>query len=386
MSNCNRLRLRALWLCGATALSSAAFAADRPADDAGARTISDFLTAYAGKAALPSIKVSQDGSVYHVSLDLGAASAAIKSTGVVYDPATLQFKVFQQDDGEWRVDSDQIPPITAHITPKLGQPNAAKLDARVETVNFKNVLFIDPKLNWIASVKGGADKISVTERGPGIEETLEFNGLKVDGATTSGASGLVSKVDEPLQAMTFAVDVDPKGVDPATHGPRKPVHVSGHGEGGKFNVSISDFQPQPLLDGWRFLVAHPERADVARDFDKLKSVLTAFVSDHLKFEELGTLDKLNVMTESGPVVIEGMAAGVGGANMGPTTGVYERISARSIKLPDSITPPMYGPFIPVSFNFGVKATGFDVEAAAQEWLADAKLDGDGPVLSTEDQA
>jgi hypothetical protein len=386
MSNYHRSRLRALWLCGATALGSPAFAGDRPADDAGVRTIADFLGSYAGKAALPSIKVSQDGSVYHVSFDIGAASAAIKSSGVVYDSTVLQFKVYQQDDGQWRIESEETPPITAHILPKPGQANGVELNARIETVNLATVTHIDPKLNWFGAVQGHADTISVVERGPGVEETLDFSGLKIDGGTTSGPSGLVTTIHEPLQSMNFAMDVDAKGVDPATHGPRKPVHVSGQGEGGKFEVSIADFQPQPLLDGWRFLVAHPERPDVARDFDKLRPVLSALAADHLKFEETGSLEKLNVMTESGPVVVEGIAGGIGLANMGPKTGAFERIAVRSIKLPDSLTPPMYGPFIPVSFNFGVKGTGFDVEAATKEWLADAKLDGDGPMLSTEDQA
>ena len=42
-------------LIAATALTpvASAFAADKPADDAGARVIADFLSAYLGKAALP---------------------------------------------------------------------------------------------------------------------------------------------------------------------------------------------------------------------------------------------------------------------------------------------------------------------------------------------
>ena len=377
--------MRALGLFGATALSTAAFAADRPADDAGARMVADFLAAYAGKAALPSVKVSQEGSTYHVSFDLGAATAAMKSTGVEYEPTVLQFKVFQQDDGQWRIEAETPPPIVAHVTPKTGQPNAVKLDVRAETTNFTSVTLLDPKLNWVASVKGGADKVRVVQNGPGVAEVLEFSGLKIDGKTTSESSGLVTTVHEPLEAMNFQMDVDSKGVDPVTHGPRKPVHVSGDGSGGQIDITLGQFQPQPLLDAWRFLVGHPERADVARDFDKLKPMLTALVADRLKLDELVTLAKLNVMTEVGPVGLEGVSVGVGGANMGAATGFYERISVHDIKLPSDLAPPIYAPYIPSSFQFGVKATGFDVDAAVQEWLADAKPDGDAPLLSKEDQ-
>jgi hypothetical protein len=214
---------------------------------------------------------------------------------------------------------------------------------------------------------------------------LEFSGLKVDGKTTSESSGLVTTVHEPLQAMNFQMDVDSKGVDPATHGPRKPVHVSGDGSGAQIDITLAQFQPQPLLDAWRFLVGHPERADVARDFDKLKTVLTALAADRLKLDEQISLAKLNVVTEGGPIAVEGFTVGVGGANMGASTGFYERFAAHDIKLPGELAPPMYAPYIPSSFHFGFKATGFDIEAATQEWLADAKPDGDGAMLSKEDQ-
>ncbi len=53
-------------------------------------------------------------------------------------------------------------------------------------------------------------------------------------------------------------------------------------------------------------------------------------------------------------------------------------------MPDGVVPPAYAALIPTAFDFAFKASGFDLAAATQEWLADAKLDGDGPVLSPED--
>ncbi len=122
MSHWKRMLLRA-GLCAATALTplAPALAADRPADDAGARAISDFIAAYMGKVALPTVKITPTGSGYLVSVDLAAVTQGLQGTGFAYDPAVLQFKVFQQDDGGWRVESDQIPPISGHMTPPVGQ-------------------------------------------------------------------------------------------------------------------------------------------------------------------------------------------------------------------------------------------------------------------------
>ena len=35
---------------------------------------------------------------------------------------------------------------------------------------------MDPKLNWISESHGGADKLTVIERGPGVEEFVEIGG------------------------------------------------------------------------------------------------------------------------------------------------------------------------------------------------------------------
>ena len=39
---------------------------------------------------------------------------------------------------------------------------------------------------------------------------------------------------------------------------------------------------------------------------------------------------------------------------------------------------------PRRFDLAFKASGFDVAGAVQEWMADAKFEGDGPMLSKED--
>jgi hypothetical protein len=374
-------------LCAATALTpvASAFAADKPADDAGARVIADFLSAYLGKAALPTIKITPSGSSYLVSVDLASVTQALNGAGMAYDPVTLQFKVAQQDDGGWRVEADKFPPITGNVTPPAGQPGG-KINVRVETTNLSQSALIDPKLNWIAWMRGGADKVSLTERGPGVEEFVEFGGLKFDGATKSGASGLMTTMNETLKSLNFVMDADPKGVDPKTGRPRKPVHVSAQGSGGAVDIGLADFQPAPLLDAWRFAAAHPTRADYARDFDALKPVLTALAADHLTVSESLKLDKLDVLTEVGPVAIEGAEIGVGVVNNGAATGVSEHFAAHAIKLPDGLVPAIYAPVIPTSFDIGFNAHGFDFEGAVQEWLADAKLSGDGPPISEPDRA
>jgi hypothetical protein len=167
--------------------------------------------------------------------------------------------------------------------------------------------------------------------------------------------------------------------------PAKPVHVSAQGEGGEISAKLADFQPGPLLDAWRFAAAHPDRADVARDFNAFKGVVTALIGDSFTLAEKGKLAKLDITTQFGAASIEGAEFGFGAVNGGAQTGFSERFAVRAIKLPEALVPAAFAPILPTSFDIGFKASGFDIAAAAQEWFADAKLDGDGPVISAEDQ-
>jgi hypothetical protein len=365
----------------ALAMATAARAADAPADAAGAKTIADFIAAYAGQAAVPSVEVKQDGASYLVSIDIGAATSQLKSGGFAYDPARVNFRVFKQDDGQWRVELAQFPTLTGHMTDQDGQ----QMDIRVESEDLSQVWLLDPKIDWLASSHGKSSKVAVTAHGPKVEEVIETRDIKIDAQTTSGPQGLTMTAQEPIGHFNFAIDVDPKGVDPKTGGPAKPVHVSANGEQVEGTASLANFQPGPLLDTWRFAAAHPTRADYARDFAGLKTVLTGLLADPVAFDEKVKLAKLGVLTESGPISFDGAAIGVGATYAPGGSGITESFSAQSLKLPDGLVPPAYASLMPLAFDVSVKASGFDVAAAVQEWMADAKLDGTGPVLSPDDQ-
>jgi hypothetical protein len=360
-------------------------AGDLPANDAGTRTISEFLAAYAGKATLPTIKVTPQGAGYLVAFDIGAATASLRSAGFAYDKAELKFRVFQQDDGRWRVELAEMPPLKGHMTPPKEQ-SGGQIDVEIAIQNFKSSYLIDPKLNWIDAIKGEAEKTTVVERGPGIEEFFELGKIKADGKTTSAATGLTTTINEPIGTFDLVMDVDPKGVDPNTKGPAKPTHVSAKGAGGAVVIAMKDFQPQPLLDVWKFMVAHPERADYARDVDALKSVVKSAIADRLTLDEQVSLDTLGFSTEAGPVALEGIGLGFTAVSNGAESGFGEHLSAKTLRLPDGLVPPVFAAVTPTAFDVGFKASGFDVAAAADEWFANANFAGDGPVVSAADQS
>ena len=364
----------------AFALASAARAADRPADDVGVKSIAAFIMAYAGEAALPNIEIKQDGSSYLVAIDIATVAAALKPTGFAYDPAKIRFRVSHQDDGQWRVELANLPALTGHMKGAKGE----QIDVHFEHENLTQVWTLDPKLNWIASGHSQWTKAALTERATGLQEFLETRDFSLDLHTTSAAQGLTTVAVEPIGQMNLLLDIGAKGADAKTGPATKSIHISANATRGEARVSLSNFQPGPLLEGWRFLAAHPTRADAARDAAALKGILTALVADPMTLDEAFKIEKIDVQTDGGPIAIENAAIGVGAFNVAAGAGFSESLSATSLKLPDGLVPPAYAALTPTAFDFGFKASGFDLAAAVQEWVADAKLDGTGPILSPED--
>ncbi len=198
------------WL-GATALAAPAFAADRPADPVGAKTVADFIAAYAGKAMAPSVKVTTEGAAYLVTLDLGALNPTLKPTGFVYDPAQLRFRVFQQDDGQWRIETADVPTISGRMKPPArdGQALKGPIEVRVETKDVTQTTLLDPKLGWIAESHGGIGQVTVAQHGPGFQQFLNFEKLRIEAKTQSGPHGLTTTVSEPAETLTLTMDIDP---------------------------------------------------------------------------------------------------------------------------------------------------------------------------------
>jgi hypothetical protein len=95
---------------------------------------------------------------------------------------------------------------------------------------------------------------------------------------------------------------------------------------------------------------------------------------------------LSFNTQAGPVAIEGAGIGVTAISNGAQSGFGEHFSARTLHLPEGMVPPVFAAVTPTAFDVGFKATGFDLPSAADEWFADAKFAGDGPVVSSADQS
>ena len=165
------------WLTlGAALAACPALGADKPATPDGARKLQALFDQF-----LPPppafVTVKPGGENYLVSADLGALNGVFKAVGaaVAYDPVTLVYKLFEQDDGKWRVVQDSMPKIVSH---------AAEGTSAIEIDNFKQTVVVDPALAWWVSGSANADNGALTMRAPKIDQTINFGPVSGSYKTT----------------------------------------------------------------------------------------------------------------------------------------------------------------------------------------------------------
>jgi hypothetical protein len=370
------LRAVALAAAASTALAAAAWAKDLPPTPEGAQKISAFFAAYLGKAAAPSaIVVTPEASDYAVSFDLAQLTAPLKALGVTYDPATIPYKLVEQDDGAWRVAIADFPPIVVHHKDR---------STTIAFAGYHGEYVVDPAIAWFRSGAAGADKLSMKTSGPHSEGSVETGALQASltGSAQAGGDGAVSSaVQESVAdvAATFTFAKADAQADPAA----KPVSITARLDKASVDAALEGLNSRAALDLWAFLAAHPSRAEMAADEAKLKTLLTSALAGRLAVKETISAEKATAQLPQGAVAFDAAKLGFGGET-GAAGGFEEHFSVDGLTLPSGLVPALYRGFVPSSLDVGFKASGFDVAAASAEAIADLHLAGDAPPISSED--
>jgi hypothetical protein len=383
-------RRAALASCVAfAALNASAFAKDLPPSPDGAAKLQAFFATYLGKSAPLTITPADPG--FWAAFDLAALTAPMKTAGFTFDPATVKYRLVEQDDGAWRAEFSDFPTLVAHIH---RQDGGQTLDG-TETIAFagaKGQALIDPAIGFWRSLSGGADSANAEVKFPGVDEYLQVAAFKVSGTGRAGADGAVSAVmTETATSAELKFDIDPRAIKaakanadaPATDA--QPFSVDVNTGQVSADVKLDGLKTRPLLDLWGFLVAHPSRAELAANEAAFKALLAAALASPVKIDESATFDKITAQIPQGQVTIDSTKFGASGAS-GSAGAFGERFEANGLTLPASLIPAPFVGFAPTSFAIGFRASGFDVAAAGAEAIADLRLAGDGPVISPDDGA
>ncbi len=364
---------RAWFIIAATLAASPALAGDRPATPDGAGKLQALFDTFlptmpAGAPAFVTVKPG--GQNYIVSADLGALNGLLKAIGaaVSYDPATLVYKLYEQDDGLWRLVQDSLPKIVSHS----GETTSA-----IAIENYKQTLLVDPALAWWVSGSASADKGALTLHAPKADQTFDFGAVSGVYATTVNPDKTVStSIKDEINDIAFKIS--------GTAEDGKPVNASGRLDKAALHVGADGLKTRKAFDLATLLSAH--RADLAAHEAELKSLLKELAAPGLKLAEGGEITKLMVSSPSGAVALGGLKLAVGIANAGPKSAIEATVAAEGLSLPVAFAPPGAADLTPSKIDLTATLKGIDIAAGANEAIADMRLGGPGPALSDEDSA
>jgi hypothetical protein len=375
-------RSRRMSLLAASALSALpafAFAADLPATPEGATKLSAVLEKYVGKPAAgagPSVTVTPEGGHYTLAIDLAALTAPMKTSGFSYDPAILKYVLTEQDDGLWRFEHSAFPPLSFHMKDGSGTINLT---------DYKSAGIFDPAISWYKTIKGGLAGGHFQVKAPGVDEAFDLGAASFTGTGAALANGAVSgAVHEDIGTIAGTFTITPGGADVKPDA--KPIKTNFHIDKGAVDVALEGLKPNPLLDLWAFAVAHPTRPELAANEAAFKDLLRAALPGAFKINETFTIGAISVDAAPGTFKAASGKGGVAAAGSGPSNSFEEHFAVDGLALPAGLIPPAYAALTPSAVDIGFKVSGFDLQAGANEAINDMHLAGDGPVISTDDDA
>jgi hypothetical protein len=364
----SRRRLAPLSVAAALLWGFPALAADKPAAPEGADALKALIAKYlpaAQAGATPLVTVTAEGSHYLISADLSALNALLAQTGISYDPAAIVYKAVEQDDANWRVGMDSLPKIGFHSKNATGA---------IELTNFRSAALISPAIAWLLSGSATMDKATFQIQNPKITQTIDFGPVQETIATNVAGDGSVStRVKEEITELGL------KAVGASEDEP--PVNFSGRAEMALINLGVDGFKSRKAFDLWGLLAAHPVRADLASHEAELKGLLKELAAPGLKVDEGIEAQKTVVTASLGAIALADFKYQLGAANAGPQSAINFSVSADGLSLPVGLLPPNAGALTPSKIDVAATLKGIDITAAANEWISDLSLQGEGPLLS-----
>ncbi|MBV9287940.1 MAG: hypothetical protein JO288_08970, partial [Hyphomicrobiales bacterium] len=349
-----------------------AFAADKPATAEGALALRAFFAKFLPAAVQgphPLLAVTPEGADYLLAVDLSALNDLIKETGASYDPATVVYKLVEQEDGKWRVSLEQLPTIGFRAKDATGS---------FEIQNYRGSALIDPAIAWFLSGSSSAAKGALKIASAKLAQTIDFDNVSADLSTTASDDGSVSTAVKEVIADIAATA---KGFGEKD----QPINWSARIDKALIDLGVDGLRSRKAFDLWSLIASHPGHGELVGHESEIKGLLKDIARPGLKIAERVEAQRTVVASAIGAVALADFKYELGAASMGPQSEVKIGVSADGLSLPAGLAPPNAADLVPSKFDLAVAVKGFDLTAAADEAIADMRLTEDGPRLSSDDQ-
>ena len=251
----------------------------------------------------------------------------------------------------------------------------------LDLTNFRSAALISPAIAWLLSGSANTDKGTFQVENPKITQTIDFGPVQETIATNVAGDGSVStQVKEEIAELGLKAAGTGAGDNEA------PINLSGRAEKALISLGVDGFKSRKAFDLWGLLAAHPARADLAAHEAELKGLLKELAAPGLKLDEGVEAQKAVITASLGAIALGDFKYQLGATNAGPQSAIDLSLSADGLSLPVGLLPPNAGALTPSKIDISAKLKGINISAAANEWISDLSLQGDGPLLSDDNAA
>ena len=326
----------------------------------------DSLKAYVGPM-INQMKIVPDGEGYKATFDFNALFESLKTQDGSFSMTPFAVTLTPSGDNKWKMHQGGDMKLAAKF-------NGGLVDESVSGINCDAIL--DLTQGIVTDYDCAAKTLVVDEELPGLSDVrakvhMTMNDLAVKAKSKlNPAGGTDITFTEPFGAMTFVEHIDDG---------KQPVDINFKVAGGTSIGTIIGFKGKPMLDIWRYAVAHMDHRPTAEDQGTLKTAIGEALPLFQSLETTGNMTKIEVATSIGTFKVDKAGFLLKANGLVKEGLIEEGISVEGLVIPPGIAPEWSKSLVAKNFAVDMNLSGFDLATYSKSLLEAADFTKENPV-------
>lgn len=351
--------------------SSAAFGQDAaapaakpaPGTEAGAKALAADLAAYVSRAALDRgiVTVTPYPAGYRIALDVKPLVDTFAGAEGTFQVAPYSLVASPLGDGAWSVGGSD--PIAVKVDVTVGGARQT-VDYAIGPGSFSGVFSpeLGTMLSAMARYKGG----TVTSSEAGTTVKASFGAMAYDMSARKAGPGTVDFTS--TQTIADFMETVTAAFNPETPGETFPVTFDAADI--KVSSSGAGLESRAIMDLWAFAIAHADKAGLAADETRLKTLLTDALPLWSTIDGAYGAGRLKVDSSFGTLTATNLSQRVAGDGI-KTSGRYTySLGFSDLKTVSPMVPAWAAGLMPEDVNLTITASNVDLDTPARILIDD----------------
>jgi len=322
---------------------------------ADADKVRDALKPYLGPFT-DTVKITPFEEGFKASLDLAAVLADAKKKDVDITLSPIELTATPLGANKWKLHREGDFSLAAKFP-------GGYINEQLTGMTYDATLDMDQGIitesAWVAKAVT-VDEELPAQGGMKSKVKMAIDGLSAKStAKVNPEGGTDVTVTEPFGPFTFSEHLD---------NGKQPVDVSGKSAGGTAEATIIGLRGKPILDIWKFGVAHVDKKPTADDQNVLKTALAAALPIFKSFDSKGSFGKLDVTTPMGVFSVDNVGFASKANGLVKEGYFQEAISLDGLTLPAGIAPAWSTSLVPKNLKIDFNFSGYDFATISKGFI------------------